>query len=344
MKALTTILILILTSKASASCFDSLPVKEIIAASDSINNCFENDDDQCDLSNETPASQKSINSKRLIPIDRSKSEFLNNATGIVEAKFENYGGVDSGNTYASSTAKISRCHIVTSAHLLYTDGLVPIEKSSFQIMFKSGQTCDPSKPFQNQGIPANVYFNLAKINVDFKCSILRDGKCIERAFLGKSDLVILRLDPKKVDKNDRNYYTVNTSSPETLVNRKLYPKGQRVNCWGYPGYTPDLRLPKATADLLLWGQKDARIYGVSEHGIVTNSTVYKGMSGGGCTLADSPTELVGLNANDNRANGKALITTDTVKDSNFLSGFQNLDERLFAEKGIHISDLDKQCD
>lgn len=342
MKALAMILTLILTQQvlASNSCFDTQAVKDLIKASEQLDKCFASDDNDCDIKDLTVEDQKSANSERLIPFDRTSGNgLLERATGVVSADFSSI------KSRSASAQKISRCHIITSAHLLYGNGKIPVGSNEFSINFHSGQTCDSQVPFKNK-TGAKMFFKMVnEVKGDFKCDRLdKYNNCEQRQFNGHSDLVILKLD--KYDKNDKSFFTINTNSPSS------HQVGQRVNCWGFPDYNENIKLPQAISDAVLWAQKDAQIFGdkqgQSYKGILTNAVAYKGMSGGGCVIASKPTELVGVFANQNSSNGKSAVDvraeTSSSSGANYLSGFHKLKQRYFEETGKSIDDLDKECD
>ncbi len=344
MKALAMILTLILAQQvlASNSCFDTQAVKELIAASEEINECFEKDVNNCKIDKMTVEEQRELNSQRLIPQDRTQNALMNDATGKVTAAFVK--GVSAG-----TAQKISRCHIITSAHLLYKKTDIAVDSldypsladsAQFDINFHSGQTCD-SRVFEKKS-GAQVFFKMTNEGKDFSCD-LRDnnGKCLERHFNGKSDLVILKL--KDYDKTDKNFFKLKTSP------MNISDAGDRVNCWGYPGYNNQIKLPKALSDKLLWAQKDAKIFkGSYDRGILTNAIAYPGMSGGGCVASSNPQELVGVFAAKNSLTGHSAVEvtakTADAKSANFLSSFQHLAERYKKATNKDIADLDKECD
>ena len=346
MKAFAFILSLILAQQvwASNSCFDNQAIKDLIAASEAIDSCFAKDVNDCEVDKMTVDEQQELSSQRLIPYDRSKNSLMNDATGVVSAELTKGGRVA-----VTSGQKISSCHIITSAHLLYKNGGVSVDdqdfpalkdSESFDLKFHTGQACD-SKRF-NKTVGAQVFFKMTDAGKDFVC----DGKdasgaCLKRHFYGKSDLVILKL--KTYIKNDLNVFKLKTT-PMGISNF-----GDRVNCWGYPGHNSQIQLPKEISDKLLWFQKDARIFrGINARGVLTNATAYPGMSGGGCSTASNPRELLGVFAYKNSRSGISAIevTAETVdaKSANFLSSFQYLAERYKKATEKDIADLDKECD
>ena len=344
MKLLILILTMILSNKALAGnlCFNDQAVKDLIKASEALDNCFAKDDDECGLREGTPGEQQVSNARRLIPYDRTSGRgFLDRATGVVSAEHSN------GKVIHGSSQKISRCHIITSAHVLFWDTKLSSDMKDATIKFKSGQTCDVNQPFKNE-VEAKVAFRMLDEKTDFDC-VGNNGKCENRSFKGHSDLVILKL--LKNDKSDRSFYNLNTSNPNS------HKVGQKVNCFGYPGnyidnlsrpYNASLKLPVAKSNMMLWLQKDAQIFGDNngtyEKGILTNAIAYKGMSGGGCVISNNPRELVGLFSNDNNSDGKSAIEINkgnAIKNgANFLSGFHNLEQRYHAKTGKRLADLD----
>ena len=72
------------------------------------------------------------------------------------------------------------------------------------------------------------------------------------------------------------------------------------------------------------------------------------MSGGGCSIATNPRQLVGVFANDNRVDGQSAFEVAPEKphtdSANYLSTFHKLAERYQAETGKKISDLNSECE
>lgn len=331
MKTFLTILILILSQPvvANNSCFDDPEVKELIRVSKALDKCFDGTASCSDVSQKTIEEQKERNVLRLIPFDRKQDDLMNKATGIVSV------GLYPGQQGLATGQKISRCHIVTSAHLLYSDGKLPIE--DYRIKFHSGQTCDVEHPFAST-VSGKVVFKMMQKGTDYKCQgVDRYGKCEKRLIDAHSDLVIIKLD--KFDRNDRAFFTLNSKKPSSFVS------GQKVNCWGYPGHK--------NKNTLLWTQKDAQIFTgegfESDLGIYTNAIAYKGMSGGGCVIATNPGELVGAFSNNNGVTGHSAISLNpkiiVEQSPNHLSGFHRLHERYSqAHGGKKLSNLDAECD
>ena len=270
---------------------------------------------------------------------------MNRTTGAVSVKFGKYDGVDSEQEFSASAQKISRCHIITAAHLLYTDGDFPLESRNFSLTIKTGQTCDIKYPFEN-AVKASLFFKMTdEERGDWGCkTYTKNNQCEHRLFRGSSDLVILKLD--SFDKNDHSYFRLDTSTPS------FKESGQRVNCWRY---TSGSGLENVTLDesrMYLWTHKDARMYGdnlgKSFKGILTNAVARKGMSGGGCVDSDNPRVLVGLYVQDNKGGGDAGIYINPNDEfshhPNYLAAFHKLAERYAqTNAGKRLSDLDLQC-
>lgn len=346
MKTLTLILTLILAQQVSASsCFDSVEIKALIEASERLDQCFKAGNN-CNFENRSIEEQKARNARRLIPVDRSKNALLNEATGVVTADLNGVDEKGNPRFYRASAQKISSCHIITSAHLIYKDGVVPVESNEFKLNFFSGQTCNQKSPFEKASSGKVVFKMIDESRNDFTCAEFdKYGQCKRRHFDAHSDLVIIKLD--KYDKSNRNFFTLNTKNPAAHVNKT------HVNCWGYPGYNNNLKIGSEKSNMFLWYQKDAQIFSgkdyQSDRGFPTNAITYKGMSGGGCSTSQNPNELVGLFANDNSVQGHSAIAIDTEKvieqGANFLSGFHKLAARYSEENGgKSIADLDKECE
>lgn len=204
MKTLLTILILILSQQAAAnnSCFDDPEIKELMRVSKALDKCFDGTAPCSDVSQESIEEQKERNILRLAPFDRAQDDLMNKATGVVSVTFGQYGGKYSGQQVSASGQKISRCHVLTSAHVLYSDGNFPIESENFKIKFHSGQTCDINHPFDSR-VSGKVVFKMMQ-NTEYKCLNVRYGKCEKRLVDAHSDLVIIKLD--KFDRNDRTFF------------------------------------------------------------------------------------------------------------------------------------------
>lgn len=329
------------------SCFSSnKAILELIKASEELDECFATDKDPCKLKKKSVDFQANVNSSRLIPMNRlTGDKFMNRATGEVSVKFGKYNGKDSEKQFSASAQKISRCHIITVAHLLYTDGDFPLESSNFSLTFNTGQTCDIKYPFENQ-VKASLFFKMTdKKRGDWGCKTQNNyQECEKRIFRGSSDLVILKLD--SFDKNYRSYFRLNTSTPS------FKEGGQRINCWGYTSKRGIENMTPDESKMYMWTHKDARMFGdilgKSFNGVLTNAVTRKGMSGGGCADSDNPRVLVGLYTNDNKGGGNAGIYINPNEEfdnhPNFLAAFHKLAER-YAESnpGKRLSDLDSQC-
>lgn len=288
--------------------------------------------------------QREVNAERLIPHDRRSNKLMDEATGIIVADFGALG------VYRASAQKISRCHVVTSAHLLYSDMSVPVDSKdgplskadiTFDLAFHFGQTCDSSL-FKSSS-KAHVYFKMTKEGVDYVCGRYNNaGVCTERNFFGLSDIVVLRL--SDVSPRGSSFFELRERALEiTSID------GRRINCWGYPGYNGQIRIPKELSDRFLWHQENAKIFaGMSSRGILTNAVAYPGMSGGGCADPNLPNVLVGIIAERNSASGVSavLISTQTAeaRAGNFISSFERLADRYSKSTGRALSELDRECD
>ena len=330
---------------ANSTCFQNPEIAKVIRTSEVMDFCFASDVDTCGLKAKPVDVQKQLNSKRLTPRDRlSPNNFLDRATGKIMVTFGEYDGRDSKQTYSASGVKISRCHVITSAHLLYEDGVFPLISKEYKIKFLTGQTCDAAKPFSNQ-VNTQVVYKMTKEREDWECAQFNnEGRCVERSFYGHADILVVRLE--KFDPEDRSFFSLNTMSP----NR--HPIGEKIDCFGYPGHSRNLSVSPGQSDLYLWSQRSASIFGDKdgqvETGVMTNAVSYKGMSGGGCVLPTRPQELVGIFANFNRVDGISAIDITYEKadanGSNYISMFNKLAARYASDTGKSIHQLDNECD
>jgi hypothetical protein len=341
--------VLVLAQGADA-CFKDPRVQALIEASKEIDECFASDQNKCLIEKLTVDEQRELNAQRLIPFDRSKNALFDQAIGVVTAHIAlaTEPWSSSGNQ-AATGQRISRCHVLTSAHLFY--GLTservssvelppPAESDHFNIRFHFGQTCDAQ--LARNHVRGHIVFRMTRDKQDFICDRLdNDNKCTERRFFGKADAVILKL--KDYDKSKRQYFNVR-SSPVSIPE-----SGSRVSCWGFPEYNNQIKLPKALSDQVLWHQLNAKIFpGRYDRGMLTNAISYPGMSGGGCVSASAPQELIGLYSSGGSATGHAAILasaqTADERSLNFLTPLDHLAERYRAATGKRIEDLDKECD
>ncbi len=342
---------LVLAQGADA-CFADPQVQELIERSKKIDDCFASDQNDCLVDKMSVERQRKFNAKRLIPFDRSKNALFDQAIGVVTANTAEATGTSSGAGIRGGTAtgqRISRCHVLTSAHLFYTDtrervsGVElppPAESDHFNIRFHFGQTCDAQ--LARNHVRGHIVFRMTRDKQDFVCDRwANDNKCLKRRFFGKSDAVIVKL--KDYDKSNRQYFNVR-SSPVSIP-----ASGSRVSCWGFPGYNNQIKLDEALSVQLLWHQLNAKIFpGRYDRGILTNAIAYPGMSGGGCVMGSAPQELIGIYAAKNSATGHAAILasaqTADERSLNFLTPLDHLAERYRAATGKRIEDLDKECD
>lgn len=254
-----------------------------------------------------------------------------------------------GKTRASGQ-KISRCHVITAAHVLYKDGRTSVDgfdggssiaPEEHNIIFRTGQTCNEQKFDKSSN--ATVRFRMTKPKLDFVCDRLdNNDRCLGRRFLGKSDLVILKL--TEYDRKDTHFFGLETNSE--INNRE----GDRINCWGYPGYNNQLSwIPKSLSDQFLWFQKSARIFpGNYDRGILTNAIAYPGMSGGGCARETMLSKIFAIMVAKNSLTGHpAILITENNADemsANFLAPFDRLSQRFKEETGTDIERIDDECD
>jgi hypothetical protein len=330
---------------ASDGCFNAPDVVRLVDFSDALKHCYDDNDRECNLTQKSIEDQVDINANRLVPADRSKDPFLDRATGRVTVAFGRYPGPDSNKIYRASAMKISRCHVMTSAHLIYTDGFLPLTSEAFDLQFSYGQSCTARDPFRER-VRASVAFKMTDPKKgDFDCGPgNRTADCAERYFKGHSDLIILRL--TTYDRSDRRFFNLVTTDPNML---RL---GERVDCWSYPEHIDDLGLPEDRSQLFLWRQERAQVFGDNDgelhKGTMTNAVSYKGMSGGGCALSSASSMLVGLFANDNKRDGKpaVAITPDRIRSHkpNYLASFHKLRARYEAETGKRLSKIDEECE
>ncbi|MBT9610834.1 MAG: hypothetical protein WAP57_15545 [Aquabacterium commune] len=337
-------------AQGADACFKDPRVQALIDQSKEIDECFASDQNKCLIEKMTVEEQRELNSQRLIPFDRSKDALFDQAIGVVTANTPEATGPSSGaGNEAGTGQRISRCHVLTSAHLFYTDTSVgvsgvelppPAESDHFNIRFHFGQTCDAQ--LARNHVRGHIVFRMTREKQDFVCDRwANDNKCLERRFFGKSDAVIVKL--KDYDKSIRQYFKVR-SSPVSIPE-----SDSRVSCWGFPEYNNQINLPKALSDQVLWHQLNAKIFpGRYDRGILTNAISYPGMSGGGCVSASAPQELIGLYSSGGSATGHAAILasaqTADERSLNFLTPLDHLAERYRAATGKRIEDLDKECD
>jgi hypothetical protein len=331
------------SSLATDACFNDPSIQKLIQESSEIDECFDRDNSQCAklIPKMSIKDQRELNSQRLVPVDRSRNQLMNVATGTV-AFFRG------SEVVAASGAKISRCHVITSAHLLYGNPSIYAspedfpstkEQDDLKLAFYSGQTCD-ARLFSSK-VGARLTFKMTREGVDFVCD-KKDTKgiCIERRFNGRSDLVILRLDD--YSKLDNNYFRLRQDP------KNIPESGFLVNCWGYPEYNQYIKLDKNLSNQVLWYQKNARIFPWQyDRGLVTNATAYPGMSGGGCVDSMDQQQLLGVFADKNSVSGHAaILISETTVDkhaANFLSSFFQLASRYKAATGKDIQRLDEEC-
>ncbi len=322
------------------TCFQDPRVQALINESKRIDDCFASDQHRCWtlIGKMSVEMQKRFNLQRLIPFDRSTDVLFDHSVGKVTTK----AGSGTGQ-------RISRCHVLTSAHVFYKPTSEPVSKAElpppsesdhFGIRFHFGQTCDTN--VARYAASAQILFRMTRDKQDFTCGLYdNQDKCKERQFFGKTDIVILKL--KDYDKSNRHFFQVRTSPV-------LIPEqGARVSCGGFPGFNNVLGLPKVLSDQVLWHQLNAKIFpGTDDRGVLTNAIALPGMSGGGCVLGSASQELIGIYSKKNSLQGISAVLgsaeTADERSLNFLSPLDHLAERYRAATGKRIEDLDKECD
>jgi hypothetical protein len=338
----TLILILTLAAQNAYACvdlFQNTSAQELILASEKLDKYFNDDENFFEYTRgefkKSIKQQKIDNAARLVPYDRAQnSNFLNFASGRVQVRID---GVDGA--YEGSAQKISRCHIVTSAHIVYGDTRAKLDASNIRIGFFSGQSCDPLKAY-TFSTPALVHFKMTDKS-DFRV----EGA--ERRFHTSTDLVILKL--KEFDALDARYFKINT----TRLNAN--EGGVKIDCWGFPGFRKKQQLGAYTGGHYLWRQKDARIFGFTEkYGYVSNVVGAHGMSGGGCSIArkgKSESELIAIIAGGYGFNpiddaSELIVSAEDIgeKAGTMLSSFDLLSRRFNKQNKKQIESLDKECD
>lgn len=347
-------------ANASNSCFSTKAVKELIEASEDIDRCFVSDKEDCGYSAKSVIAQKEINATRLVPLDRTTgSRTLDHAVGRVTAFFGPGYGNMIDNEVNGTGQKISRCHVITSAHLIYKFGVVSTSSSNenIKISFLTGQTCDPKRPF-TRSAPGRVMFHMLTDSSTYKCKEDQNGGCELRFILGENDLMIVKLAKGAYDETDRRFFTLDTKRPGAGRN------DLRVNCWGFPGHNKYMNVSQEVSDMFLWGQKNAKIFfsfpKYAENGIPTNAIAYKGMSGGGCATGDDPTVLVGIYSNGNSRVGHPAIDISEKntmqRDANYVSPLNKLADEFRAARqdynrrnptkrlATELAQLDSECD
>ena len=336
MRRLWVILTLVVCAEvpANESCFASKVIQDLIETSEELDDCFSSDDDKCKLKKKSPDVQANLNSSRLAPLNRKLGDmFMDRATGTVTVTFPN------GDMFSASAEKISRCHVITSAHLIFADGNVPVASKDYALRFRSGQSCDTSKAWETEA-SAKLYFAMLTA-ADYDC---KDAACSHRLFRGHTDLVLLKLE--HFDKIDRSFFSLSSIRP------KFFTHGQKINCFGYTPSVNKANLSDAESRMYLWFQKDARMFGDdngrSHKGVLTNAVTRKGMSGGGCVMPTNARELVGVFSKDNKGGGNPAIyvTPSNIASHapNYLSSFHELSERYMRTTGKRLDNLDRECD
>lgn len=334
-----------LSETENACRYEAEDVQSLVSSAKKVAHCFADDDTNCKLAQRSIVFQKNINAVRLIPVDRSNDSLLNDATGRVTITFKAVSkDGDAGQIFSASAARVSRCHIATSAHLLYLDGSIAKGSNDFELVFHQGQSCRADKPFVNTMRAEVFYAMLDFTKGDFICEIGNtSANCYRRQIRGDRDVVLLRV-PTAPQRT--RFYSIAAADANKLV------IGQRVDCWGYPSFDKRLGLTEVRSQLFLWHQARAQIFPHPSFqpfkGLLSSAVVYSGMSGGGCALSEVPNELVALHANDNQTDGRpaVAITPDGrfTQQPNYLATFDVLRKRYEEDTGKLLSKLDELCD
>jgi hypothetical protein len=235
-----------MTAFASDACFQNPKIQGLINASKELDSCFVDiSSDPCGLKLLTIEEQRDVNSQRLVPLNRIEQPFFNDAVGIISTDVHE-------KTPVATAQRVSSCHLITSAHLFYKDGSVPVSPQEVPVpsdhvsaYFHFGQTCSAVRT--RESTSARVIFKMTREGIDFVC----DGKdssgiCVRRHFYGKSDIVILRVEDGG---RSNNYFDI---APSVALNPR---QGANVNCWGFPSHNQYLNLDKNLSNMLLWHQK-----------------------------------------------------------------------------------------
>ena len=329
------------SSFADNSCFSDPAVQKRIADAQDLDSCFASEAgaEKCHLAKLSAREQIAVNSLRLTPFDRTTDKLLNQATGLVSAKVFGSSDVMPGE---SSGQKISRCHIITSAHLLYTRSYVSTTSEDLasasdqrvaDLSFYSGQSCDSG--YFSSKTPAKVFFKMTRRGSDIECAN-NEKACEYRDIRPDADIMILRLET--YDKQDRTFFKLHIRQ---IQSSQL---GRRVNCWGYPGKSPESSITDKLSHQLLWHQTNAKIYQISRWRISTTAVSYPGMSGGGCVFPEDPDQLVGIHAMGGSPPTLVPLKDGNPSITNTLSPLTSLAKRYRAATGKSIEDLDKECD
>jgi len=340
---------------AANQCFSLPAVASLVEASEDLDQCFQSDVNHCGYRSKSIDTQKEINALRLHPIDRIEDSLLDNAVGKILARFGDKHGPLAGKTFSASAVKVSRCHILTSAHLIYREDIVPFDGTEdVSLLFLTGQTCQPGDPFSNAS-PVRIIFNMMAGGFDRACWNKENELKCGREISGDHDIVIAKLERGHYDPHNRNFFELDI---ENLSNRAVDTK---VNCYGFPAHNEQLShrgIDKVLSEQLLWGQRNATMVAHGnikfKKGTPTTAISYKGMSGGACVHASAPRLLAGIYANGNSGSGHPAIyiSPEAVfqREANYLSPLHLLADRFKRERiagGHRVTDirqLDQECD
>lgn len=334
-----------LVAQGASACkgLDEPEIKDVIAAARELAEFVESDEKFPSIKDMSSEDQKAANLQAAMqPIDFSdlKHRIDRYALGdvVVESKVE--GGTQ---TLQGSGYKISRSCVVTAAHVLYpTINQQMSEKNraayNGKISFVRGDGQE------KQETPATVFFQMTKSD-DYR---MVSG---ERRFKGSSDIVVLRL-----SEADNYFKPVTVISPDNLLKNVDSRVGRKISCMGSPSHMTQKKYGNCNGTEFKWKQENARIFSEDissmKLGVRTNLAGTHGMSGGSCFFVDIPSQVIGLFLNGYQSSEIRFSTmpninlesTDTnAKNIRHIATFDLLNERMKAELGYGLKDLDQQC-
>lgn len=347
MKALILILSLILiAAEKSQACkgLEEPEIQDVIAAAEELKKFVSDDAKFPSIINMSSKDQKDANAQAAMqPIDFSDKKHKIDQFALGDLVVEtNVKGVIQKNQ--GSAYKVGKSCIVTAAHVLYpttNQEMSENNKATYngKIKFVRGNGAEKIET------SASVFFQMTKKD-DYR---LVNG---ERHFKGNSDIVVLKLD----NYQDNYFKTIKVASPEQLL-KNVDPKvGRKVTCMGSPSHMTQKNYGTCSGDEFKWKQENARIFSQDissdKKGIRTNAAFTSGMSGGACFLSEDINNVVGLAVNGYESNNNGVSempninidSTDTTsKNIRHIATFSQLDQRMIAELGYGIKDLEKFC-
>lgn len=319
-------------------------IKEVIAAAKELAEFVSDDKKFTAIKNMSSEDQKAANAQAAMqPINFSEKQHkidefaLGNL--IVESNANGEMQEIIGTAY-----KISRSCIVTAAHILYPTTNQLISKNNREIYNGKIKFVTGNGDNKNE-ILASVFFQMTNNSEN----AVFEG---ERRFKGYNDIVILKL----YNHQDSHFKTIKVASPEQLLNNVDPKIGRKITCMGSPSHMTKKTFGTCSGANFKWKQENARIFHEdpfsTKLGIRTNAAFSPGMSGGPCFLAEDTSQVVGLAVNGFLTDKKGnlvmpninLESTDTAeKNVRHMATFNQLDERMKAELGYGLKDLDKHC-